>query len=257
MKDIDAITLKDARDYFRTYYAPNNAVLALVGDFKTADMIKKVDKAYGDIPAQPAPRKVVNAEPEQEGEVRVVYEREAELPSVLIGYKGVSILSGDDAVLDVLSQILSGGESSRLYRTLVYEKQIATSAWCANESQIDPGLVTFFAQAQPGHTTKECEAAIYEIIADIAKNGVTDRELQTAKNGLRTGWVSMFKTNSGVAERVAHYEAIWGDWKAYTNLPKRRQAVTSKDVQRAAQRYLQASRRTVIELLPKEEPNGR
>jgi predicted Zn-dependent peptidase len=160
MKDIQAIRLEDAKAYFRTYYAPNNAVVAVVGDFNTADLFKKMTLYFSDIPRQPPPLPVVNAEPPQQGERRIEYHRPAELPAVRIGYKGISYKDPADPVLDILSAVLGSGESSRLYKSLVYEKQIATSVGAANESRIDPGLFTFSAQAQEHHTTTECEVRL-------------------------------------------------------------------------------------------------
>ncbi len=253
MKDIQAIKLADAKAYFRTYYAPNNAVVAVVGDFNTSDLFRRMTLYFSDIPRQPAPPPVVNAEPPQQGERRIEYHRPAELPSVRIGYKSISYKDPADPMLDILASILSGGESSRLYRSLVYDKQIATSVSASNESRIDPGLFTFYAQTQPPHTTAECEAAIYAVLYDLKKNGVTERELQKAKNGLRLGVINGYKTNEGRAGLLAENEAFWGDWKhIYTILPKY-DRVTAADVQQAAQKILDPLNRTVVTLVPDKE----
>lgn len=248
MKDIDAISLQDAKSYFRTYYSPNNAVLVLVGDLKPAYAIRKIQESYGSIPAGPPPKKVVNAEPPQRGEVRLSYDRQAEEPSIMMGYKGVSIHDKDDPVLDVLTEILSGGQSSRLYRSLIYDKRIASETWAENESKYDPGLFTVYAQAQEGYTAKECEDAIQGVIEDIQNNGVTDRELQKAKNSLKVDFVSRFKTNEQLAGLLAQYEALFGDWRKLYALQNRRDAVTRLDIQWAARKYLKKSLRTVVEL---------
>lgn len=253
MKDIDAIRLEDAKAYFRTYYAPNNAVIAVVGDFNTARLFDLIRRDYSDIPRQPAPRPVVNAEPPQRGERRSKLYQAAELPAVMIGYHIGTYRDPDDPALDVLSNILAYGESSRLYQSLVYEKQIATTVSAANESRIDPGLFTFYAQAQQGHTTQECEDAIYAVLKDIQDNGVTDRELQKAKNVLRAGYVSSFKTNLGLAGQLAEYEANWGDWRQLYGYPKRHDAVTAADVRRVARKYFSDRNRTVVTLVPEKE----
>jgi predicted Zn-dependent peptidase len=255
MKDIQAIKLADAQAYFRTYYAPNNAVVSVVGDFNTADLFRRMTLYFSDIPRQPPPPPVVNAEPPQLGERRVKYHRPAELPAVQIGYKSISFKDPDDPVLDILSTILAGGESSRLYKSLVYEKQIATSVSAGNNSRLDPGLFTFQAQVQPPHTTAECEAAIYAAIDDVKKNGVTERELQKAKNGLRVGVISRYKTNQGRAGLLAENEAFFGDWNhIYQVLPKY-DRVTAADVQRAAVKYFNPLNRTVVTLVPEKEPS--
>ncbi len=253
MKDIDAIRVEDARAYFATYYAPNNAVVAVVGDFDTKRLFEAVRRYFGGIPRHAPPRPVVNAEPPQRGETRVSLHRAAELPEVLIGYHGVAQQTPDEPALDLLASILSAGESSRLYRSLVYEKQIATSAWAGNDSRFDPGLFTFSAQAQPGHTAAECEAAIYAAIDDVQKSGVTARELRKAKNMLRVGQVGVYKTNLGRAGMLASYEAKFGDWRVWTRVLPRYEKVTAADVQRAAKRYLTERNRTVVTLVPEAD----
>ena len=254
MKDIQAIRLEDAKIYFRTYYAPNNAVVAVVGDFSTPDLLRRMTLYFSDIPRQPAPPPVVNAEPSQQGERRIDYHRPAELAAVLIGYKSISYKSPADPTLDILSSILAGGESSRLYRSLVYEKQIAASVTAGNESRIDPGLFTFHAQVQQGHTTAECEMAIYAAIEEIQKSGVTERELQKARNGLRVGTINRYKTNRGRAGLLAENEAFWGTWKQLYRVLPLYDRVTAADVQRAAVKYLDPLNRTVVTLVPQKEP---
>jgi predicted Zn-dependent peptidase len=250
MKDLDAIRLEDAKAYFRTYYAPNNAVVAVVGDFHTKELFAKMRRYFGNVPRQPAPRPVVNAEPPQPGERRIAFHRAAELPAVTTAYHTISFLHADDAALDVLSTILAHGESSRLYRSLVYEKRIATSVSASNESRLDPGLFTFYAQAQIGHTAAECEAAIDAILDDVQKNGVTDRELQKAKNVLRFLHLNRFRTNLRRAGLIAEYEANWGDWKHALNYLPQRDRVTAADVQRVAKKYFSERNRTVVTLHP-------
>lgn len=253
MKDLDAIRLEDAKAYFRTYYAPNNAVVCVVGDFDTNTLLAKMRKYFGDIPRQASPPPVINAEPPQRGEKRIQFHRAAELPALRIGYHTGSYKDADDSARDLLSTILSGGESSRLYKSLVYEKQIATSVYASNESRIDPGLFTFYAQAQQGHTLEECEKAIYTTLEDIQKNGVTERELQKAKNAFRAGYVGAFKTNLALAGQLAEYQANWGDWKKLLDTPARYDKVTAADIQRIAQKYFTDRHRTVVLLVPEKE----
>lgn len=257
MVDLNAIKLQDAKDYFRTYYAPNNAVVCVVGDFDTKDLFARMTRYFSDIPAQTPPPAVVNAEPPQKGEKRIRYERPAELPAILMGYKSISYKEKDDPALDILSNILSSGESSRLYKSLVYEKQIATSVSAGNDSRVDPGLFTFYVQALPEKTIEECEAAIWEVVEDIKANGVTERELQKARNALRVGFVNRLKTNLGRAGLIAQMEANWGRWQMLYELMPRYDKVTSDDIKRVATKYLIPRTRTVIQLIPeKAETKG-
>ncbi len=253
MKDIDAIKLQDAQDYFRIHYAPNNAVLCVVGDFNSHTLFEKIRREYSDIPSQPAPRPVVNSEPPQPGERRVKLNRAAELPAIMMGYHIGNAKDPYDAALDVLSNILSYGESSRLYKSLVYDKQIATSVSATNESRVDPGLFTFYGQAQQGHTAEECENAIYAALKDIQDKGVTEREVQKARNVLGAHYVNSFKTNLGLAGQLAEYEANWGDWRKLYDYPKRHDKVTTADVQRVARKYFGEKNRTVVTLVPEKE----
>ena len=252
MVDLNAIRLEDAKEYFRIYYAPNNAVMAVVGDFKTSELFAKVKQYFGDIPRQRSPRPVPNAEPPQRGEKRIQLHRVAELPAVMIGYKGISFKQADEPALNILASILSRGESSRLYRDLVYDKQIAASVSASNDTRIDPGLFTFYAQARPGKTVEECEQAIYAVIDGIKKNGVENREVEKSKNGIRAGYLNGFKTNMGRAGMLCDYEANWGNWAELRNYVPRHDKVTAADVKRVANRYFDTRKRTVVTLIPEK-----
>jgi zinc protease len=256
MKDIDAIRLEDAKAYFRLHYAPNNAVIAVVGDFDTKALFAKVTKYYSDIKRQPTPRPVVNAEPKQRGERRIAFYKAAELPAVQIGYHDGSVHDADDPALDMLATILSHGESSRLYRRLVYEKQIATSVSADNSSRQDPGLFIFAAQAQQGHTAQECEDAIYDVLTDVQKDGVVAGEVQKAKNVERVGFLDRFKTNNGRAGLLAEYEALWGGWQKLNDYLPRHDRVTAADVQRVSKQYFSDRNRTTVTLIPEKPTQG-
>jgi zinc protease len=256
MKDIDNIRLEDAKDYFKTYYAPNNAIVCVVGDFDTKQLFAKMQQYFGDIPRHEPGRPVNNAEPPQTGEKRIDFHHTAELPAVNLGYKIGSFKSPDDPALDLLSTILGAGESSRLYRTLVYEKQIATSAGATNESRKDPGLFTFYMQAQQGHTTAECETALYAILEDVKAHGVTERELQKAKNVARVGFLSNFKTNLGRATVISDYEGNYGNWQRMYDYLPRHDKVTLADIQRVARKYFYDRKRTVVTLIPEKDASA-
>ena len=250
MKDLNAIRLEDAKTYFRTHYAPNNAVVCIVGDFAAADLKAKMTRYFSDIPRQTPPRPVVNAEPLQPGERRIAYNRAAELPAVIFGYHVGNNRDADQPALDLLETILSGGESSRLYKSLVYEKQIAAEVAAYNEARLDPGLFTFYAQAREGKTTAELETAIYTALDEIKSNGVTERELQKAKNARRVGFQSRLTTNNGRAGILAEYEANFGGWqKAFELLPKY-DKVTVADIGRVVKKYFTDRTRTVVTLIP-------
>jgi predicted Zn-dependent peptidase len=255
MKDLNAIQVADARSYFKTYYAPNNAVVVVVGDFQTKTLFEGMHRYFEDIPAQIPPAKVINAEPPQQGEKRIQYHRTADLPAIFFGYKIGTNRDADDPALDLLSTILSNGDSSRLYKSLIYDQQIANEVSASNESRIDPGLFTFYAQASPGQTAEACETAILKIIEEVKANGVTERELRKAKNARLNAVISRFATNLGRAGLLAGFEAHWGNWnQIYQSTPKY-EKVTLADIQRVAKKYFQERTRTVVVLRP-EKPEG-
>jgi predicted Zn-dependent peptidase len=250
MKDLDNITVTDAREYFRTYYAPNNATAIVVGDFDAKTLRPKIEKIFGAIAAQPAPRRVIDAEPPQLGERRVKLHLPAELPAVAIAYRAAAAAAGDLPALNLLAAILSAGQSSRLYQRLVYDLQIATEAAAGVDEFIDPGLFTFYAQMKPGEEVEEAEKEIGKILRAIAEDGVTEEELRKAKNAVRVAEVNEFKTNAGVANRLGYYEVIHGGFAASFSAAERYAAVTAEDIRRVAAEYLGDRRRTVVELVP-------
>ncbi len=255
MGDLDNITLPDAREYFRVYYAPNNATLFIVGDFDSEFLRKSISEHFASIPSQEKPRHVVNSEPAQKGEKRVTLRKESQLPAVMIGYKSASVASSDIHALSLLSTILSGGQSSRLYKRLVYDLELVTDVETGTDQLIDPGLFYFYAQMQPGHETAKAEKEIYALVDSIVLSGVREDELQKAKNAAQMSYVDEFKTNSGVASRMGYYEVIWGDYRQSFEVLKHYAAVTSADIQRVAREYLTEDARTVITLVP-VEPKG-
>jgi zinc protease len=250
MKDLDNITVADAREYFRTYYAPNNTTAIVVGDFDAKALRPKMEKIFGGIPVQPAPRRVIDAEPPQQGERRVKLHLPAELPAVAMAYRAAAANAGDLPALNLLAAILSVGQSSRLYQRLVYDLQIVTEAAAGVDEFIDPGLFTFYAQMKPGEEVEEAEKEIGKILRAIAEDGVTDEELQKAKNAVRVAEVNEFKTNTGVANRLGYYEVIHGDFAASFSAAERYAGVTTEDIRRVAGEYLGDRRRTVVELVP-------
>lgn len=250
MSDLEAIDRDDCVEYFRTYYAPNNAILIVAGDFDTKKAMKLIHQYYDDIPAQEPPKPVRTVEPEQLGERRGVVNKKAELPAVFIAYHAPDVKSDDIYTLDVLQQILTGGESSRLYRSLVRESQAAMSVTASFPWRIDPYLFEFNVKMKPGHETLEAEEAIYAELADIIENGVLDEELARAKNVLEADFVRSMQTVNGRASKIGRYEILFGDYTEIMNVPGRYRAVTDEQVREAAEKYFSDRNRTVVTLVP-------
>ena len=252
MKDLERITRDEMVDYFRTYYAPNNCNLLLVGDFEPADAKAKIAQYFGSIPRQTPPAPPVDSEPDQIGEKRVDVRYPSETVSIDIGYKAPSVASDDIWTLDILSNILSGGESSRLHQALVYDQQIALSAGASYRAGLEPGLFEFYVELKPGHTAVEGEKSLYAEIDRLAKDGPTERELQKARNQAEAGFITALKTNNGAGQTLGFYEHVFGDYKRMFTAIDRYRAVTAADCRRVAQQVFDATHRTAAILVPLE-----
>ena len=252
MKDLERITRDEMVDYFRTYYAPNNCNLLLVGDFEPADAKAKIAQYFGSIPRQTPPAPPVDSEPDQIGEKRVDVRYPSETVSIDIGYKAPSVASDDIWTLDILSAILSGGESSRLHQALVYDQQIALSAGSSYRTGLEPGLFEFYVELKPGHTSDEGEKSLYSEIDRLAKDGPTERELQKARNQAEAGFITALKTNNGAGQTLGFYEHVFGDYKRMFTAIDRYRAVTAADCRRVAQQVFDTTHRTAAILVPLE-----
>ncbi len=250
MGDIENITLQDAKAYYATYYAPNNCTVILTGDFDSKQALKRIKKHFESLPAQKPPREPNNPEPEQQGEKRVRFHKAAELPAVMIAFKSVSASDSHYVVGDVLSQILSRGESSRLYRRLIYEKQMCTEASAAQDEYLDPGLFTFYAQMKEGFTTEQAEKEIYDMLTSIAQEGVRPEELQKAKNNAQADYARRFKTNQGIGFILGYYQTIKGGWRKALTAAQAYDEVTNEDLKAFAARIFDERKRTVVTLIP-------
>ena len=250
MNDLERITRDEMVDYFRTYYAPNNCILIVAGDYDRKTIRERVRKHFGGIPRQTPPPPPVNSEPEQRGERRVEVHYPSETVSFQVGYKAPSVKSPDGYTLQVLSTILSGGESSRLHQALVYTQRIALSARAYYQPGLEPGLFELSVEMAPGKTAAEGEAALYAELDRLAKDGPSERELQKARNQAEASFVQQLKTNNGVGQTLGFYEHVYGDYrKMFTAIDSYR-AVTAADCKRVAKEIFDARKRTVAVLVP-------
>ena len=253
MGDLNRITRDDCVAYFRTYYAPNNCILVVAGDFEPAQALARIREKFGPIPRQAPPAPPVNSEPEQKGERRVAVHHPAENESFSIGYKAPDAKHADAPVLDVLAKILSSGESSRLHRALVYEQQIALAAQGSFQNRIDPGLFEVFVEMRPGKKASEGLTAVDQVLAKLAAEGPDERELTKARNLLEADFVKGLKTNNGVGLQLGYYEHIYGDYREMFKVLDRYRAVKAEDCRRVAKQTFDARRRTIATLVPEQE----
>lgn len=250
MADLDAITLEDCRAYFRTHYAPDNAVIVLAGDFETEKAVSLIRRYYERIPARPGPPEVRPVEPPQYGERRAVLFKYAELPALAVGYHAAAPPSEDIFALDVFQMILAQGESSRLYKKLVYEEQAAVSLSAIYPWMRDPSLFTIYVTMKPNWDHEWVEELIYEEIDRFKKTPVSEQELRKAKNILQALFVRDLESNSGKADKIGTYELLFGDWTMMLTALEKYEAVTQEDVARVARDYFWDRNRSVVLMKP-------
>ncbi len=252
MKDIENITREDCLDYFRTFYAPNNATVYVAGDFDPKQALALIRKYYGGIEAGPQIPRVLDAEPEQKGERRAEVRHPAQAPSLMIAWRGPAGDHPDTLTLDVLQYALSVGQSSRLTRALVYEQELAVSVSVDWTWRFDPGSFLIGVELKPGADPKATEAALFAQLEKVAKDGLEPHELEKAKNNLAAHLYRELATNNGRAHALGTYEIMLGSWKAGLGLASRYQTITAEDVRAAAAKYLTPERRSVVTLVPTE-----
>jgi zinc protease len=246
MRDIEAITIEDCRTFYRTYYAPNNATVVLVGDVDEEAALKMIAERYGKIPASSIPADPAQAEPEQTAERRATYHKPITADKLRIGYKAPPLGHPDYAVLEVVSEILFGGNSSRLHRRLVVDGEIASSVHASTAPFRDPGLYEVSVSLQRGHASAEAEAIVYEELERLVKEPLQPHELDTAKTRLLTHFMRELRPSSGKAEALGHYETTIGDYRKLFAVADGYRAVAAADVARVVAKYLTPARRTVV-----------
>jgi zinc protease len=250
MADIAQSRLADLLRHYRTYYSPNNAFVVAVGDFSTETFVAELERLFGSIPSGPMPPTVRSIEPLQRGERRIVVRRPAELPFVAAAFHVPNLRSDDGAALEVLAEILSGGESSRLHRRLVYQRRVARSAAADYDyASADPGLLTVYAQPLPGKSVEQVERALFEELERIKETPPTAQEITKAKSRIEAAFVFAQDSLFYQGMLLGQYE-IAGNWRWIDDyLPKVR-AVTTEDLMRVARFYLRQDNRTVATLVP-------
>ena len=246
MSDIETMTRQEAEEFFEKNYAPANLTIALVGDVYADEARSLAQTYFGRIPRRPKPEPVETVEPPQMGERSIVLKAPAQ-PSVLLGYHKPSVHHPDEVVFDAISDILGSGRTSRLYRSLVVEKQIATraSAFHGFPGSKYPSLFAFSATPARGHTNQECIEAIDVEIERLKTEPVSDVELERAKTRSQAGLIRALSSNRGLARLLTFYEVVTGDWRnLFTQLDALNQ-VTVEDIQRVAREYFINTGRTV------------
>ena len=258
MEDLEEASIEDVREFFDTYYVPENATLTLVGDFETANALQMIEHYFGRVPpaARPVPRDIPQ-EPPPGGERRLTVEADNwPLPTVVVAHPITYDGHPDAYPLHILSKILSDGQSSRIYRRLVYEQQVAVSAFGQGNIIEDPHLFYAVAIVQPGRAVDETASALIAELNRMRSELPGDDELQRAKNQFARDYVIGRMTNDQKASHLAHAAVIHddvttadGEFDIFMN-------VTKDDVQRVAQTYFRDDNRLVLTIMPRGRSGG-
>jgi len=255
IEDLDAATVADVRAFHATYYRPDNAVLVVAGNFNQAQLDAWVDQYFGDIsrPNRPIPRDYPTEPERTAAREYTVYAPNVPLPAVMISYPQPAATDPDLPALFVLDAIMSNGNSSRLYQSLVYEQQIAAQVFTNLEATQDPGAYGLFAILSEGQTAEAGLTALSAQIARFRDEAVTQGELDEAKNEIVTSTIENRETAYGRAFELADSVIRYGDAEYADRLLAAVQATTAADVQRVARRILNDQRRVVVRYLPEQE----
>lgn len=257
-EDLEASSIEDVRQFFKTYYAPNNAVIAIVGDIDAKEMRKKIEKYFGDIPSQPAPPEPDVAEPPQaKGKFAKVIDQHAQMPAFWLGWRAPARREPDYYALGVIEKILSSGESSRLYQRMIKGEKVALKADAGYDERRGPSAFEAFIIYKTGNKPERVREILFEELEKLKTTLVSDEELEKAKNQiLRTLFAShshvSLQTVLARANMLAEYTLFFGDPKLIDADLKAYMDVTPEDIKRVANRYFIKDTAVVVDIEPKE-----
>jgi zinc protease len=255
-EDLEGSTVEDVRKFFKTYYAPNNAVMAIVGDFNADEVQKMVEKYFGSIPKQPEPPRPNVAEtPQTKPKYEKVVDPHAQVPGFWIGWKAPGRREPDYYALGIVEKILSGGDSSRLYQRMVKGDKVALQASAGLDERRGPGAFEAFILYKPDHTADQVRTIFWDEIEKMQTKPVDPKEIETAQNQILRGLFAAGSHQSlqrslGRAEMLAEYTAFFGDPKYIDEDLEAYLKVTPEDVQRVAKKYFTREGVTVLDVEP-------
>jgi predicted Zn-dependent peptidase len=252
MEDLNAATIDDVRDFYQTFYVPENATLMIVGDFEPDTAISLVNQYFARVPkaAKPVPRDIPQ-EPAQKKEKRVTLEQPWPLPAVVVTYHVPYNGHPDSYPMFVMSKTLSDGQTSRIYRKLVYESGLALTAFGSSSFLEQPGIFSAVALVNPGKSPDEVEKALIAEFDRLKTDGISERELQRAKNQFTRDYVVSRLSIKEKASQLGHAEVIQKDMASADGEFDTFQAVTVADVKRVAQKYFVPEGRMVMRIMPR------
>jgi predicted Zn-dependent peptidase len=252
MDHLNAAKLEEFIQFYKTYYVPDNCVLSIAGDFNKAALKKKIEAYFGPIARGNSPivRPSIK-EPALGGEVRDVIEDNVQLEGVFQAYRAPKQGGDEYYAFNVLSNILSGGASSRMNKTLVDAKQLAVAAQSVPFFNEDEGVFIALAIANAGVKANTLEQSMDSVVADLKTSLVSEREFQKVKNQITTDLVSSKSTMAGIAENLANFEVYFGDANLVNTELDKYNKVTREDVLKVAKKYLNKDNRVVLYYVPK------
>jgi zinc protease len=253
MKDIEAITLEDCLQFYRDYYAPNNATITVVGDVETRELLALIQAHYGHMGPKEVAAEPIAPEPPQQKERRETLSQSISTEKMVIAYRIPEVQHPDHPSLCVLSELLTEGESSLVYQRLVADLELASDIWGWVSSFHDPGLMEFGASMLPGETARDAEKALDELLCEVAAQGITDRALRKTKNGMEAGQLRGLADTAARARGLGEAAVTEKDWKRFFEETKLFLEVTADDVVRVLREYLRAENRTVVHALPDDD----
>jgi predicted Zn-dependent peptidase len=244
--DLHTFSATDAREFYDRYYVPSNMTVAVVGDLEFEKTWPIIEKYFGRLPTRPHPDEATTAEPPQNAEREVVLKEQTQ-PIYLEGYHRPDYLDKDDLVFDAITDVMSSGRTSRLYRALVRDKRIAiaSAGFSGLPGTKYPHLFAFYAFPTPGHTPQEVGAAIHAEIDRLKKEDISDEELKMVKTRARANLIRSLGNNSGLASELATYQARFGDWRELFRQIDKIDKVSKEDIRRVANQYFVENNRTV------------
>lgn len=252
--DLQFLRRDKTLEFFHSHYAPNNAVIAVVGDINPKEVYTLIKKYFGRIPAKPQIIRPLFSEPEQRGEKRVCLVFDAN-PELIIGYHKPNLPHFDDYCFDVIEALLSQGRTSRLYKRLIEKEKLAISVEAINgmPGARYPNLFTIFAKPRAPHTNSEVEEAIYQELERLKQEEVSEKELEKMKNQLKAKYIYRLSSNNKIALELVYFQAIAGDWRYLERYLEVVEKITPKDILQVAKKYFRDENRTVAELVKKSE----
>ena len=246
MEDLNRITVEKCKQFFRTYYAPNNATVVIAGDFIAADAKRLIEKYYGGINSSKIPNTVYPEEPAQKSQREARVSKNVQNEHIAISFRTPPSSSDEVYSLDILAEILGGGEYSRLYKKLVYEKQIASQVGTDQNNMSGPGVFTIYLSLKPGASHDDALQTTYSMLWDARNKLFTDRELEIAKNQVLRDHIEGLKTVSGKASALGYNEVVFGSFEHLFKDLEKYDSVTLDGLRKVSAKYLNPEQRNLV-----------